>query len=81
MGMKGDLARFKITAEAIATEASVRHQYILADKLKTIQTVPPNAEGYRVTHDASPQTRSRKRNKKNLSDLFYLTMLFPLSQK
>ncbi|WP_279499344.1 AAA family ATPase [Aeromonas veronii] len=35
-GIKGDLSRFKKTAEAIAAEASAKHQYHLADKLKNI---------------------------------------------
>lgn len=37
-GIKGDLPRFKKTAEAIAAEASARHHYHLADKLKSILT-------------------------------------------
>lgn len=77
-GMKGDLTRFKKTAEAIADEASARHQHILADKLKTLLTASPYAEERRFTQDASLKIRSTKRNHTKLSPIwFYLTMLSP----
>ncbi|AWO81359.1 AAA family ATPase [Serratia marcescens] len=50
-GMKGDLSRFKITAEAIAAEATARHQYQLADKLKNILTSTDAGETRRYTYD------------------------------
>ncbi|WP_437616200.1 AAA family ATPase [Erwinia sp. V71] len=50
-GMKGDLSRFKITAEAIAAEATARHQYQLADKLKNILTSTGAGETRRYTYD------------------------------
>ncbi|WP_034917152.1 ATP-binding protein [Erwinia sp. 9145] len=50
-GMKGDLPRFKITAEAIAAEATARHQYQLADKLKNILTSTGSGEVRRYTYD------------------------------
>lgn len=69
-GMKGDLTRFKKTAEAIAAEASARHQHILADKLKTLLTASPYAEGRRFTQDASLQnTFYETQPHKTLSDL------------
>lgn len=51
MGMKGDLPRFKITAEAIAAEATARHQHLLADKLKSILTSTGSGETRRYTYD------------------------------
>lgn len=54
-GMKGDLLRFRKTAEAIAAEASARHQYILADKLKTILTSSPTEDGRKFTNDSALQ--------------------------
>ena len=51
MGIKGDLPRFKITAEAIAAEATARHQYQLADKLKNILTSSGSGETRRYTYD------------------------------
>ena len=54
-GMRGDLPRFKKTAEAIAAEASARHQHILADKLKTLLTATPSVEERRFTRDESLQ--------------------------
>lgn len=69
-GMRGDLPRFKKTAEAIAAEASARHQHILADKLKTLLTLSPNAEGRRFTQDASLQNAFYETQpQKMLSDL------------
>jgi SpoVK/Ycf46/Vps4 family AAA+-type ATPase len=49
-GIKGDLPRFKKTAEAIAAEATARHQYHLADKLHTILTSTSNEAGRQFTH-------------------------------
>ncbi|HDI3289029.1 AAA family ATPase [Vibrio cholerae] len=37
-GMKGDLPRFKMTAEAIAADASLKHHHHLATKLRSILT-------------------------------------------
>ncbi|WP_413715590.1 ATP-binding protein [Serratia ureilytica] len=54
-GIKGDLPRFKITAEAIAAEATARHQYQLADKLKNILTRSDSAETRRYTYDTDLQ--------------------------
>nr|WP_154926518.1 ATP-binding protein [Pantoea agglomerans] len=54
-GMKGDLPRFKITAEAIAAEATARHQYQLADKLKNILTSTGSGEERRYTYDSDLQ--------------------------
>ncbi|MDM3315975.1 ATP-binding protein [Citrobacter sp. Cb220] len=50
-GMKGDLPRFRVTAEAIAAEATARHQYQLADKLKSILTSTDSGEVRRYTYD------------------------------
>ncbi|MGE6315694.1 AAA family ATPase [Shewanella baltica] len=49
-GMRGDLPRFKKTAEAIAAEATARHQHHLADKLHTILTSSFNENGRRFTN-------------------------------
>lgn len=49
-GIRGDLLRFKKTAEAIAAEATARHQYHLADKLHTILTSSSSDNGRQFTH-------------------------------
>lgn len=49
-GIRGDLPRFKKTAEAIAAEASARHQHHLADKLHTILTNSHLENGRQFTH-------------------------------
>ncbi|MCL2893746.1 AAA family ATPase [Brenneria tiliae] len=69
-GIRGDLPRFKKTAEAIAAEATARHQHILADKLKTILTSTPVAQGRRFTHDAELQNAFYETQpQRTLSDL------------
>lgn len=54
-GIKGDLLRFKKTAEAIAAEATARHQYLLADKLKNILTSTASGEDRHFTHNSDLQ--------------------------
>ena len=69
-GIRGDLPRFKKTAEAIAAEASARHQHILANKLKTLLTATPSAEERRFTRDESLQNAFYEiQPQKVLSDL------------
>lgn len=70
MGIKGDLPRFKKTAEAIAADATARHQHILADKLKAILTNTTVAQGRRFTHDAELQNAFYETQpQRTLSDL------------
>lgn len=59
-GIKGDLPRFKMTAEAIAADASLKHHHHLADKLRTILTAT----------DVIP-SRSAVSNASELQNTFY----------
>lgn len=69
-GIKGDLPRFKKTAEAIAAEASARRQYHLADKLKNILTSTATVEGRHFTFDSSLQNSFYEiRTQKTFDDL------------
>jgi SpoVK/Ycf46/Vps4 family AAA+-type ATPase len=70
MGIKGDLPRFKKTAEAIAAEASARHHYHLADKLKNILTSTAVLPERIFTHDADLQNAFYEINtQKTFADL------------
>ncbi len=69
-GMKGDLPRFKKTAEAIAAEAKARHHYHLADRLRNILTSTATVEARKFTHNADLQNAFYEIHaQKTLSDL------------
>ena len=69
-GIKGDLPRFKKTAEAIAAEASARHHYHLADKLKNILTSTEVVDRRGVTFNTDLQNAFYEiHTQKTLEDL------------
>jgi len=69
-GIKGDLPRFKKTAQAIAAEASARHHYHLADRLNNILTSSTTVSKRSFTHDENLQNAFYEINaQKNIDDL------------
>lgn len=69
-GIKGDLPRFRKTAEAIIADATARHQHILAGKLNTILTTTPARQEQQFTQ--SPELQNafyQTLPQKTLSDL------------